>query len=180
MLAIPKNSPRVGECIYCGDTAPPLTREHAVPFGLNGEWTLLEASCDLCAKITKRFEGDTLRGLLPTIRVALAMKTRRPEKRPKTLTLVLEKDGGRTTVELPPSEFPLYLPTPIFPPVRDDAPVGDPPVEMRFIHLGGPPFESVAVRYPSEFVGARISFDLPSLLEHWQRLATAPGCTCLA
>lgn len=47
-----------GECIYCGKRDAPLGTEHAVPYGLNGPWTLLRASCDACAKITSRFEHD--------------------------------------------------------------------------------------------------------------------------
>ena len=47
----------VGECIYCGDTKPPLTREHILPRGLGGELSpvalhqalvLRQASCSRC------------------------------------------------------------------------------------------------------------------------------------
>jgi hypothetical protein len=64
-LSVPKNARDVGQCIYCDATEEPLGKEHAVPYGLNGPWTLLRASCRICADITHRFERDSLRGLFP-------------------------------------------------------------------------------------------------------------------
>jgi hypothetical protein len=52
------NSPDIGECIYCGERDAPLSTEHAVPYALNGPWTLLRASCKRCADITTGFERD--------------------------------------------------------------------------------------------------------------------------
>src|SRR5664280_2922450 len=75
----------VGECIYCGERDAPLSTEHAVPYGLNGPWTLLRASCAVCAKITSRFEHDAMRSLCPDVRNALAMQSRRRDKRAATL-----------------------------------------------------------------------------------------------
>lgn len=49
-LPIQTNGHRIGECIYCGATER-LTREHAVPYGLNGPWTLHEARCHDCARV---------------------------------------------------------------------------------------------------------------------------------
>jgi len=46
---LPPNSREVGECIYCGERDAPLTTEHAVPYGLNGPWTLLRASGAVCS-----------------------------------------------------------------------------------------------------------------------------------
>lgn len=114
-LPIPSNARDVGECIYCGTHDEPLRKEHAVPYGLNGPWTLLRASCDACALITQRFERDTLRSLWPSVRNVLAMQTRRPREREKTLPLVIERAGAQEVVQVPRAEFPLYLPTPVFP-----------------------------------------------------------------
>ena len=162
LLPVPKNAQDIGECIYCGSCDGPLGKEHAVPFGLNGPWTLLRASCPVCANITHRFERDTLRGLFPAIRAVLAMQTRRPRERPRMLPLVLESNGTQQTVHVPLSEFPTYLPTPVFPPpgiVVGRAAVDEMPVDLQFRHIAGPQFESVAKRYPgTDFVGARLSF----------------------
>jgi hypothetical protein len=59
----------IGKCIYCGSTAPPLTREHVLPKGLGGRHSpdghheaivLRNASCMACQKITQSFESDCL------------------------------------------------------------------------------------------------------------------------
>jgi len=49
---ISPNGREIGACIYCGERDAPLSTEHAVPYGLNGPWTIQRASCALCAKIT--------------------------------------------------------------------------------------------------------------------------------
>lgn len=160
-LAIPSNARDVGECIYCGFVGDSLGKEHAVPYGLNGPWTLLRASCPRCADITHRFERDTLRGLLSAIRMVLAMQTRRPNMRPASIPLVLETDGAKKTIHVSPTEFPLYLPTPLFPPPGVLA--GAPPspeisAKLSFVHVAGPSFEEVSRRHGVDFVGARLTF----------------------
>jgi hypothetical protein len=159
---VPVNAPDIGECIYCGDTEEPLGTEHAVPYGLNGEWTLLRASCDECAKVTSRFEREALRGLLPAIRNVLGMRSRRKKERSKTLPVVLEKGGIQRTIQVPPGEFPLYLPTPIFPPPgltvhRPSTPGIQ--SHLKLIHVAGPSFAELSKRYPGEeFVGTRVTY----------------------
>jgi hypothetical protein len=161
-LPVPKNGRDIGQCIYCDSIDESLTKEHAVPYGLNGPWTLLRASCRRCADITHRFERDSLRGLFPTLRAVLRMQTRRPSQRPRTLPLVLESRGVQRTVQVPLTDFPLYLPAPRLPQPR--AVTGDlmahgASVKMDFIHVAGPSFESVSQRYTDvDFVGAHLSF----------------------
>ena len=160
-LPVPSNAPVIGACIYCGAFGDDLGKEHAIPFGLNGPWTLLRASCSRCADITHRFERDTLRSLLLPVRTVLAMQTRRRKLRPKTLALVLESNGVQRTIQLPPNEFPVYLPTPLFPPPgclagAYPAPKGS--TKMAFRHLAGPSFEEVARQHDADFVGARLNF----------------------
>ncbi len=161
-LPVPLNARDVGECIYCGTQEEPLNREHAVPFGLNGPWTLLRASCVGCASTTHRFERDTLRSLWPGIRNVLAMQSRRRRERDKTLPLVIQRAGVQEVVQIPPSEFPLYLPTPMFPPpgvVAGRKPMRGIFSKLDLIRVAGPTFEEVSGRYPgAEFVGARANF----------------------
>lgn len=159
-MPIPSNARDVGECIYCG-SQDSLSKEHAVPYGLNGPWTLLRASCPRCASITHRFERDTLRGLLPAIRTVLAMQTRRRGERSASLPLVLESGGTSSTIQVPLAEFPLYLPTPLFPlpgAASGRAPVPGISAELSFVHLAGPTFEEVCRRHDVDFVGARLIF----------------------
>src|SRR5271155_4182471 len=98
------NSREIGECIYCGERDRPLTTEHAVPYGLNGPWTLLRASCEKCAKITHQFERDVMRSLWPEIRNVLAMQSRRRNQRSPTLPLVIQRQGVTENVQVPRSE----------------------------------------------------------------------------
>lgn len=78
------------------------------------------------------------------------------------LSLVLESDGVQRVVQVPPKEFPLYLPTPVLPP--PGVVVGRPReqelrVDLKFIHISGPTFEEAAQRYADvDFVGARLTF----------------------
>ena len=160
-LPVPSNARDIGRCIYCGSTEEPLTKEHALPYALNGPWTLLRATCKQCSDITSGFERDTARGLLLSIRTVLAMQTRTPKKRPKTLPLVVESDGLQTMIDVAPTEFPLYLPTPLFP--SPGAVEGRPPVpgistELKFIHIAGPSFEEISKRHRADFIGARLVF----------------------
>jgi hypothetical protein len=160
-LPVPRNAPDIGECIYCSATGNDLDKEHAIPYGLNGPWTLLRASCSRCADITHRFERDTLRSLLGPVRTVLAMQTRRPKLRPKSLALVVESNGVQRTIQLPPKEFPLYLPTPLLPPpgcLAGALPSQQVSPKMAFLHLAGPSFEEVARQHAADFVGARLNF----------------------
>jgi hypothetical protein len=133
-----------------------------VPYGLNGPWTLLKASCEACAKITHRFERDTMRSLWPDIRNALAMQSRRRDKRSLTLPLVVERDGVRETLQVGRAEFPIYLPTPLFPPpavLWRRTPIKGVFTNFDTIHIAGPTFEEASQRYPgASFVGAHTNF----------------------
>jgi hypothetical protein len=162
LIPISSKARDVGQCIYCGSRDEPLGREHAVPYGLNGPWTLLRASCERCAKITHRFERDTLRCLWPSVRNALRMQTRRPEQRSKTLPLVVIRDGIRETIQVPREHYPVYLPVPLFP--APGAVCGRPLRRGVFtnidtLHLAGPTFKEASVQYPgAQFVGMHTNF----------------------
>jgi len=182
-LQVPSNAHDIGECIYCGARDCLLRREHALPYGLNGPWTLLRASCDRCAAITHRFERDALRGLLPTIRNALAMQTRRHDERTNTLSLVLESGGTRRIIQVPPAEFPLYLPTPLFPSpgaVAGRSPTRGISTKLDFIHIAGPSFEEVSRRHVGvDFVGARVTFSPDEFARTLAKIAFCGGVYAL-
>lgn len=73
----------IGQCIYCRTTELPLTDEHTVPFGFNGNCILYKASCIACAAITSKFERIVLRDTLFAARDALNTKTRNSKEREK-------------------------------------------------------------------------------------------------
>jgi hypothetical protein len=152
----------IGQCIYCGERDGALSTEHAVPYGLNGPWTLLRASCAACAKVTTRFEHDVMRRLWPDVRNVLAMQTRRRDKRSATLPLVLHHDGIREVVQVPRTKYPTYLATPLFPPpaiLWCSRPVKGVFANFDAIHLCGPTFREAGKNYPgADFVGAQTNF----------------------
>jgi hypothetical protein len=164
IMDIPISSqPReIGECIYCGTRRGALGKEHAVPYGLNGPWTLLKASCEPCAGVTHKFERDTMRSLWPELRNALAMQSRRRHQRSPTLPLIVQRNGVRETIQVPRSEFPVYLPTPLFPPpavMWRSSPIRGVFTNLDSIHIAGPTFKEASERYPgAEFVGAHTNF----------------------
>lgn len=89
------------------------------------------------------------------------MQTRRPEKRSLSIPLVLESDGFQRTIHVSPTEFPLYLPTPVFP---LPSILTGMPLDLRlsnqlnFTHIAGPSFEEVSLIHGVDFVGARLTF----------------------
>ena len=95
----------VGECIYCRTKREPLRTEHIVPYGLNGPWELLRATCDKCAKITSRFEQDVLRNILLPVRSALQFPTRRKRGRPSEFPLTIERSGQEELIQVPAEDF---------------------------------------------------------------------------
>ncbi len=178
-LPTPKNARDVGQCIYCDSTDGTLDTEHAVPYGLNGPWTLLRASCRRCSDITHRFERDSLRGLLPTIRAVLGMQTRRPKRRPMTLPLVLESKGVQRTIQVPLTNFPLYLPILRLPQpgaIAGGSNANNVSIKIDFMHIAGPSFESVSHSYSDvDFVGARITFHPEEFARTLAKIAFCAG-----
>jgi len=152
----------IGECIYCGERDAPLGTEHAVPFGLNGPWTLRRASCAVCAKITSGFERDVLRSLWPHVRNVLAMQSRREQQRAKTLPVVVQHDGVRETIQVERTKYPTYLPTPLFPQpavLWSKKRVRGVFTSLDMMHVCGPTFEEASKEHlGAEFVGLHLNF----------------------
>ena len=108
-------SRKVGTCIYCGVTGGPLSREHIIPEGLSGEFTLIAASCAGCRDITSVFEQDALRNAFGQARTALHLRSKRAKARPAYLPIRVQRDGVEVEVEIPAEEYPVILTLPIFP-----------------------------------------------------------------
>lgn len=103
-----------GFCIYCTTKEAKLTNEHIVPFGLNGELELPDASCKECAKITGAIiEQKVIKQTFPYLRFRYNLRTRRPKERPKHFTI----GCGNRSIVLPNSELPhLTWAMPVFAP----------------------------------------------------------------
>ncbi|STQ90084.1 hypothetical protein EV682_109143 [Iodobacter fluviatilis] len=102
-----------------------------------------------------------MKGLFQNVRTILRMQSRRPKERLLSLPLVLENQGLQQIIQVPINEFPLYLPMPIFPPpgilvgTSLSLPLS---ADVNFIHVAGPSFEEVSLRYGGCFVGSQLSF----------------------
>lgn len=123
-----------------------------------------------------------MRGLWPAIRNVLSMRTRRPERRPASLPLVLVNGGVRRIIQLPPSEFPLYLPTPVLAPPgyvnarpRSEKLLAD----LRFRHISGPTFRQVAERYAAESAETQLTFSPVEFARTLAKIALCAGVHAL-
>jgi hypothetical protein len=100
-------------CIYCGQTAD-LSEEHVIPYGLGGTLYVPKASCRRCADLTSRFELAVLRGFMQRARIAGKFPTRRPSRRPSTLTITLVDGETPRQVTIPAYQAPAVLQLPVF------------------------------------------------------------------
>jgi len=148
---------KIGKCIYCGKTEKPLQTEHIIPYGLNGPWELLEASCDKCAAITSTFESTVLRDSLIMPRVALDFPTRRRDRRPKKFPLAITRNRQQEVVEVPMHEHfaVMILPISEFPAYLDGRPYtkGVTIKSVIGIQVGGPSVEELGKRYGTKKLG---------------------------
>lgn len=152
----------VGQCIYCLTRERPLSREHVIPLGLNGDLLLLEASCPSCARVTSRFERDALRSALIGPRTGLRMRTRRPHQRPTWFPLLVERQGRREKILIPAEEYPAFLATPVFAPPAHMS--GDPYASKIVVRglgrtqVSGLPLPALQRKYGGEYVGVEIAY----------------------
>lgn len=71
-----------GRCIYCGAISG-LSREHIVPFGIQGDLILPDASCKDCSRITSALETSLLKDSFGLIRNRYGFRTQNNKKRHK-------------------------------------------------------------------------------------------------
>ena len=132
----------VGQCIYCHTNCQPLSTEHIIPYGLNGPWKLLEASCKRCAGITAGFERAVQKTTFDTVRIGLNFPSRKKKDQPPKLPLAIERGGKREVVHLPVEDYPAAIVMPHF-----EVPAylaGREGEQLRttrstFVQIGGPP-----------------------------------------
>ena len=103
-------------CIFCG-VEENLTREHTIPYGLNGVSVIPAASCRECASKTSAFERKVLRGPMRSLRVLHDFQSRSKHKGAKqTQSVRIVRDGIQSEIEVPLEEAPTMLYFPEFPP----------------------------------------------------------------
>lgn len=100
----------IGKCIYCGATDG-LTKEHIVPYALEGNAYLKDASCPKCQVITSKIERAVLAngGQLYPLRRALGLRSRRP-KADRYKTKIVKKDGAETDLTIDFDKAPVAVP----------------------------------------------------------------------
>jgi hypothetical protein len=106
----------IGRCIYCKSSTPPLSDEHTVPYGFNGDSVLQQASCAKCADITSAFETLILRDTLFAARAAVGAKTRRRKKRSEQRAMYVVRNGEEHEIQAPWQEHWKLIPLPVFEP----------------------------------------------------------------
>jgi hypothetical protein len=99
----------IGKCIYCG-SAEDLTDEHVIPYSLDGDIVLDDASCKTCAQITSGFETHVTRDGMQPVRAMLGLKTRKKKKRPKEFPVAVARDDQRVTELVPVEDYVGVLP----------------------------------------------------------------------
>jgi hypothetical protein len=110
---MPRRFPPVGRCIYCGatrysiDDARPLADEHIIPFALNGDYVLPEASCRQCERTTGQFEQVALRGILRGARVLFDYPSRKGH--PETLPLYAHSAGDVFRIDVLAEHYPAIM-----------------------------------------------------------------------
>lgn len=152
-------SRRIGKCIYCGLSDEPLSREHIIPTGLNGEWTLTEASCSLHRDITSRFESDLLRGTFGSARIGLGMRTRRPHDRPSHVQLRVERGGEMRDIPVLAEDYPATIALPVFaPPAHLSGRPYSSGIEIvsaRYLQVSGLSSDDLGRKYDCTYIGLR-------------------------
>jgi hypothetical protein len=103
-------------CMYCLAAGVPRTEEHLIPQALGGRWTLRDAVCEPCRRLTGRLEQIALAREFLVPRTLLALKRRRargsgPARLP-TVTLVGDAAPSAPT----PDTFPRGFSLPAFEP----------------------------------------------------------------
>jgi hypothetical protein len=159
------NMGKVGQCIYCGISGVKLSKEHLVPYALDGPWVLHEASCNGCAAVTSTFERLILRDTLLQVRAALDLPTRHPKKRPLTYELHLTVENQKKVVQVPISESFAGIMLPILPspPILKGMQSKNPGIilaGMSFSQVGGPYFKKLLAKHSASHVGTSNSIDL--------------------
>jgi hypothetical protein len=69
------------QCIYCGRTDEPLTKEHIIPFSLGGTLVLRQASCIVHSKLTSKLEKVVSQQMYGIYRDVENVPTRHKERK---------------------------------------------------------------------------------------------------
>jgi hypothetical protein len=131
---------------------------------LDGAWTLPEASCADCARITSQFESSVAKDMYRTLRTTENFPTRRKNNRPKYFEVIIEKmDGSKQEVKILASKYPTIYPILHLPPpsILNGAELNDmSPPGMKLSIIGNP---SEINALEAEYPGTTITFSIKGI-----------------
>lgn len=163
MTTIPLKNFKVGKCIYCFRKGLSLSREHIIPFGLNGELVLQKASCDECKKMTSKFERVVMRGILHPVRVVKNFKTYHGHT--KKLPVWVNIAGEQKWISIPIEEYGAVIVLPLFAPpayLEGSTSLGNQKMKIVTVAIrreGGMPVKEIKVKYGLNNVEFRFQFN---------------------
>ncbi len=104
----------IGKCIYCKKSDIPLSEEHIIPYGLNGNCVVLDASCEKCGAITSAFELDILRNTFMLPRKVFNMRSRHSKKANKEIPATIQTVNSTYSIKIPSDNCPVCFALPIY------------------------------------------------------------------
>ncbi|MGB8898754.1 MAG: HNH endonuclease [Methylocella sp.] len=107
--------PGYGVCIYCGSDggADGLRDEHIIPFALNGNAIIKEASCTTCEKKINPVD-HLAKDVFWNYRLLIGAQTRNPKQRPNVLPATFETGDNEISRDLPIQDFRFVTALPIW------------------------------------------------------------------
>jgi hypothetical protein len=149
-------------CIYCGSQED-LSREHVIPYGLEGEFVIGRASCPACSDTTQEFERIVLRDALQHPRLALGIRSRHRRPPPTTLPLLTGDANDGKTIEVALRDHPTFIMLPRFLPPATLRGASTPDLEVTtpwFTLVGGSTLQEAALRAGLTKAGVRLEVDV--------------------
>jgi len=106
--------PIVGKCIYCGSDGGPagLRDEHIIPYSLDGDAILKEASCRQCEAVTSYLDGYLARKTYYDFRLHSGVQSRRQQPTKRRATVLTS--AGKQSVEFDIKDHPHFLNLPVW------------------------------------------------------------------
>jgi len=144
----------LARCMYCLASGVPRTEEHLIPRALGGRWTLRDAVCEPCRRLTGRLERATLDREFVVPRTLLALKRRRARGKGPSRLPAVTLAGDPTPSVLTPADFPRSFSLAAFETAGLQAGVdrANAPPRVDFVechlNLGTPTRRTVAARSP--------------------------------
>ncbi len=141
-------------CMYCLASGVPRTEEHLIPRVLGGRWTLRDAVCEPCRRLTGRLEQATLDREFVVPKTLLALKRRRARGKGPSRLPAVTLAGAEAPSLLTPDDFPRSFSLAAFEPAGllagDDRATAPPRVDLVDcrLNLGTPKRATTAAPLP--------------------------------